>query len=67
VLAFVAFLRPLAAGHPPMAIAYNIFRKTPDTPLVWVAAAENIDGAKKGLNQLDLKRARGLSPRKEML
>jgi hypothetical protein len=32
--------------------AYNIFRKTPDTPLAWVEAAENIDEAKKRLISL---------------
>jgi hypothetical protein len=32
-----------------MGMAYNIFRKTPDSPLAWVEATENIDEAKKRL------------------
>jgi hypothetical protein len=35
-----------------MGMAYNIFRKTPDSPLVWVEATENIDDAKKRLISL---------------
>jgi hypothetical protein len=31
---------------------YNIFRKTSETPLAWVSAAENIDEAKKRLISL---------------
>ena len=31
---------------------YNIFRKTSETPLAWVSAAENIDEAKKRLVSL---------------
>ena len=30
-------------------MAYNIFRKTPDTPLAWVETAMNLDEAKKRL------------------
>jgi hypothetical protein len=30
-----------------MGMAYNIFRKTSDSPLTWIEAAENIDDAKK--------------------
>ena len=35
-----------------MGMAYNIFRKTSDSPLVWVEATENIDDAKKRLISL---------------
>jgi len=35
-----------------MGMAYNIFRKTSDSPLVWVEASENIDDAKKRLINL---------------
>ena len=35
-----------------MGMAYNIFRKTSDTPLAWVEATENIDEAKKRLISL---------------
>jgi hypothetical protein len=33
-------------------VAYNIFRKTPDTPLAWVETAVNLDDAKKRLISL---------------
>jgi hypothetical protein len=33
-------------------MAYNIFRKTTETPLVWVEAAGNLDEAKKRLISL---------------
>jgi hypothetical protein len=33
-------------------MAFNIYRKTQKTPLAWVAAAENIDEAKKRLISL---------------
>jgi hypothetical protein len=33
-------------------MAYNIFRKTSDTPLAWVEAAGNLDEAKKRLISL---------------
>ena len=35
-----------------MGMAYNIFRKTPDTPLAWVETAVNLDEAKKQLINL---------------
>jgi hypothetical protein len=35
-----------------MGMAYDIFRKTPDSPLAWVGATENIDDAKKRLISL---------------
>lgn len=35
-----------------MGMAYNIFRKTSDSPLTWIEAAENIDDAKKRLISL---------------
>ena len=33
-------------------MAYNIFRKTPDTPLAWVESAVSLDEAKKRLISL---------------
>ncbi len=33
-------------------VAYNIFRKAPDTPLAWVVTAVNLDEAKKQLISL---------------
>jgi hypothetical protein len=33
-------------------MAYNIFRKTTETPLVWVEAAGNLDEAEKRLISL---------------
>ena len=33
-------------------MAYNIFRKTPNTPLAWVETAGNLDEAKKQLFSL---------------
>jgi hypothetical protein len=33
-------------------VAYNIFRKTPDTPLAWVETVVNLDEAKKRLISL---------------
>jgi hypothetical protein len=35
-----------------MGLAYNIFRKTTETPLAWVEAASNLDEAKKRLTSL---------------
>ena len=35
-----------------MGMTYNIFRKTSEKPLAWVAAAEDIDEAKKRLISL---------------
>jgi hypothetical protein len=35
-----------------MGLAYNIFRKTTETPLAWVEAAANLDEAKKRLTSL---------------
>ena len=40
--------------------AYNIFRKTPDTPLAWVETVVNLDEAKKRLNQPRFRRTRRL-------
>jgi hypothetical protein len=41
-----------AQGGFSMGMAYNIFRKTSDSPLVWVEATKNIDEAKKRLISL---------------